>query len=368
MELVLAPGRYCREENALAKAGAIAVSYGQAAVIIGGHRALAVAGDALQAALTGTGVKVTGLVHYGGECSLDNVDRLVKTEAVRQAAVLIGVGGGRALDTVKMAAYRLNRPLITVPTVAATCAAWTMVAVVNDNAGAFVEVSSEAALPAAVIADTGILAAAPLDFLVAGIGDTLAKYYEAEISVRCRSELLPNERFALQIAIKLAERLMDTVAVQAVAEAKRRQPSAAFDEVVDAIFMEAGIVSNCGGDAARAAFAHSVYSALTILPPVHNSRHGAVVAFGILCQLMLDKVPEPEIRRYVEFSRQAGLPVTLAEIGLAVVSEAELRKVAEVTLGIPELRNMPYKVTADMVFAAVQAADTAGRREDKQYD
>lgn len=366
MELILAPGRYCREVNALAKAGAIAAGFGRNAVLIGGNKALAVAETGLCESLTAAGVQITGQVPYGGECCLDNVDRLAAMSAVLQAEVLIGVGGGRALDTVKMTAFRLGRPMIAVPTVAATCAAWTRIAVVNDNDGAFVETSHASVLPAAVLADTAILAAAPLEFLAAGIGDTLAKYYEAEISVRNRAELLPNERFALKVAEQLAERLLGGAAAQAVEEAKRQLPAGAFDEVLDAIFMAAGIVSNSGGDAARAAMAHSVYSALTILPPVHSIRHGKVVAFGILCQLVLDKVPETEIQRYIAFSRQTGLPVTLAEIGLTAVSEAELRQVAAVTLTIPEMKNIPYDVTADMVFAALQQADAAGRNEAKQ--
>lgn len=358
MNLQVSPGAYCREEGALAKAGAYAKLYGASAYLIGGHTALAVVRQSLSQSLADAGVTISGEVHFGGECSWANVELLAAQPVVREAAVLFGIGGGKALDTAKLLAYKLNKPLITVPTVAATCASWTTLSVVYDNQGSFVEVSYQAANPKAVLADTGVLLRAPGKFIIAGIGDTLAKWYEGEACTRGVAVSLSGMA-GLSLARMVCDRLFANgpAAVDAVAT---QQAKPEFEETIDAIIMYAGLVSNIGGDACRSAAAHSIYSAFTILPPVHHVLHGAVVSFGILCQMMMDGKPEPDIAEFIQFSKKIGLPVTLAELNLAGVSRQALEEVAVKSLDIPDMACMPYPVTPSMVFDAILAADAKG--------
>jgi hypothetical protein len=48
---------------------------------------------------------------------------------------VIGVGGGALLDSAKVLARRLGVPLVAIPTIAATCAAWTPLSVWYSDAG-----------------------------------------------------------------------------------------------------------------------------------------------------------------------------------------------------------------------------------------
>jgi glycerol dehydrogenase len=366
MQLQISPGIYCREAGALAYAGQYAAAYGAWTCLIGGRTALEAASAALTASLRAAGMTITGKIEFGRECSYDHVSRLAKLPAVREADVLIGVGGGKALDTVKLLAYQLGKPLITVPTVAATCAAWTPLSVVYDHDGAFVEVSYKAANPAAVLADTDILTAAPAEFIIAGIGDTLAKWYEGEACTRGKA-VSQNGAAGLAMARLTCDRLFQ-LGAEAVAAVRERRNISAVDEVIDAIIMYAGMVSNIGGDACRAAAAHSIYSAFTILPPVHHVRHGAVVSFGILCQMMMDGKRDDEVERFLQFSRRIGLPVTLQELKLEDISPQDLMRVAAEALHVPEMVNMPYRVTAEMVADSITAADARGRKQGGTYE
>ena len=164
MQLTVSPGIYCRQAGAIAKTGYYAALTGATACVIGGKRALNCVGAAIRDSLEANNVKLIDEIWYGGECTWDNVNRLAALPSVREAEVLIGVGGGRALDTSKLVAYKVQKPLITVPTIAATCAAWSTIGVVNDANGAFLEVSNLAANPQTVIVDSQIIAAAPSEF------------------------------------------------------------------------------------------------------------------------------------------------------------------------------------------------------------
>jgi glycerol dehydrogenase len=360
MKQIVAPGVYCREAGALTQTGHYAALLGANACLIGGKTALERAAGAISASLAANKVAITGQIWYGGECTWDNVARLQHSPEVQQAAVLIGVGGGRALDTCKLLAYKVGKPLITVPTIAATCAAWTMIGVVNDAAGTFVEVSAEVSNPQAVIVDTQIIAEAPARFLVAGMGDTLAKWYEGEASTRGK---IVNQNG--QAGLNLARLVRDAILQQgeaAIDDLRQGQPSQAVETIVDDIIMLAGMISNLGGDACRSAGAHSFYSALTLLPQVHAMLHGEVVGFGILCQLVMDHAPAPIIDEYLEFCHKVSLPVTLQALGIDNLTDEQLRQVAAMAVEVPDMVNMPFAVTAPMVAAAILDADAQGRQ------
>lgn len=62
------------------------------------------------------------------------------------------------------------------------------------------------------------------------------------------------------------------------------------------------------------------------------------------------------------FCRAVGLPVTLAELGLADAERSDLERVARRT--VPEgepIHNEPFAVDAAMVLDAIRTADALGR-------
>ena len=101
------------------------------AVWVYGERALAGAEPFLPAAFHLPEAKK---IRFTGHCSERDVAGLVQASG-DDRAVVIGVGGGALLDSSKVLARRLGVPLVAIPTIAATCAAWTPLSVWYSDAG-----------------------------------------------------------------------------------------------------------------------------------------------------------------------------------------------------------------------------------------
>ncbi|MBS1154577.1 MAG: 3-dehydroquinate synthase [Proteobacteria bacterium] len=276
---------------------------------IGGARAQAAATPYLPPLYTDErSIRVT----FSGHCSESQVQDLAKRGS--QADLVIGLGGGSALDTAKAVAHRLQKPFIAIPTIAATCAAWTPLAVWYDDDERALGYELFPLASHLVLVEPRILLAAPPEYLRAGIGDTLAKWYEAR--VLCQKELsLP---FTARLGLATAEQLKDILladgpaALQAVSSGTLTEK---FLGVVDAIIAGGGLVGGLGERYTRIAAAHAIHNGLTVLPETAGFLHGAKVAYGILVQLALEEKHD-ELQRLSEALAELGLPTKLAQLNV----------------------------------------------------
>jgi glycerol dehydrogenase len=123
------------------------------------------------------------------------------------------------------------------------------------------------------------------------------------------------------------------------------------------------LLSGLGFESAGLAAAHAIHNGLTALEQTHAYFHGEKVAYGVLASLFLTDKPVETIDEVYEFCEAVGLPTTLADIGLADVSDEELMRVATVSCAENEtMHNEPIPVTPEMVFAALKAADAEGQK------
>jgi glycerol dehydrogenase-like iron-containing ADH family enzyme len=188
---MLAPAQIVRGHGILAQAGDLLGQLGARPLVIGGDRTLAPLQAQLQAASEDAGgcLAIAG-ASYGPDCCEMTLGRLREAVAEHQADFVIGVGGGKALDTAKLVAHQCKLPIVTIPTSGATCAAWSALSNVYSEAGAFLYDVGLRRCPDLLILDYDLLATAPPRLLVAGIGDALAKWYEASVSSGASSQTL----------------------------------------------------------------------------------------------------------------------------------------------------------------------------------
>jgi glycerol dehydrogenase len=102
---------------------------------------------------------------------------------------------------------------------------------------------------------------------------------------------------------------------------------------------------------------------LTQLEATHAYWHGEKVAIGVLAGLFLSDQPADTIDEVYDFCLDVGLPVTLAEIGLSDVTDADLMTAAQGACAPGEtIHNEPLGATPETVFWALKVADAEGRR------
>ncbi len=359
MEIRLAPNRYVRESGVIQKAGSYLNHLGKKTMLVGGKTALSIAGDVIKASLEREGVEVLGPTWYGGECSWENIDHLADLLHAAQVDYVIGIGGGKAIDTVKGAAFKLNLTVATVPTIAATCAAWTPLSIIYSQEGHYLDSSRKSQQPSWILADSDIIGQAPCRYLVSGMGDTLAKWYETDVAVK-KAGYNAATMSAHSLSL-LCKKMIQDYGPDAMASCTAKNPSDSLDQIIDAIIAVSGMVSDLGGDSCASAAAHPIAAGLTLIDEVHQRYHGEVVAFGVLGQLMLEGKEYEVVDDYLSIATKLDLPMTLSQLGLPQISADMLKKVSEKAVQARNMCNIPFPVTANMVAEAIMKADGAGK-------
>lgn len=349
------PNAYIQQPGLLAQAGQWIRKYGHNVFIVTGEKSWEAAGKPLTSSLDSEGVRYE-IHRYRGECSYEEAARLNAMVAA-DIDLIVGVGGGKVLDTAKALSAKAVKPFVAVPTLAATCAAVTPLSVMYTEDGIYVDFPVFSCNSILTLVDTNVLAAAPVRFLVAGIGDTLAKWYEALASSQGKPHNLPTVA-GLQMA-KLCYDTLIEYSSEAIADAKNGRTTDALQKVIDAVILVSGMVGGLGESNCRSAAAHAIHNGLTVIPEIHHAYHGEKVAYGIIVQLVLESRPIAEIKPLLDFYKQVGLPSLLRELGIEQpLAEEQLREVARVSL-LPEstMAMMPFSVTEHMVIDAIRTVE-----------
>lgn len=291
---------------------------------------------------------------FGGECCMEEIN--MHREQIGEYDVVIGIGGGKTLDTSKAVSYYANVPVMIVPTAASSDAPCSRLAVVYHKSGEFSNYLPLPSNPDMVIMDTDIIAKAPVRFLMAGIGDALATYYEADASVRANAVTMAGGN-ATKAALALAKLCRDTLledGLKAKAAVESGVSTLAVENIVEANTYLSGI----GFESSGLAAAHAIHNGLTVMEETHKLLHGEKVAFGCICQLVLENRPAEEIKQITGFCKACGLPTNFKELGIENATDEQLMEVAKLSCADNDtMCNMPFKVSPGDVFAAMKTAD-----------
>jgi len=286
------------------------------------------------------------------ECSETSLDRLQRDVERVKPGLIMAMGGGKVMDSAKLIADRSQLPIVVIPTSGATCAAWTALSNIYSDGGAFQYDVALTKCPDYLVIDYEILATAPPQTLIAGIGDALAKWYEASVSSA-------SSESTLVISAVQAARVLRDILLQKSKTALEQPGGIIWQEVIDATIGMAGVIGGLGGAQCRTVAAHAIHNGLTYLPQCHGKLHGEKVAYGILVQLRLEEFQGNQLagsarQQLLQFYPDIGLPRNLTDLGLGAISLADLSMVAEIACHPrSDIHRLPFSVSPEQVQAAM---------------
>ncbi|MDR1834288.1 MAG: iron-containing alcohol dehydrogenase family protein [Fusobacteriaceae bacterium] len=294
--------------DAYAKVPEICSKFGKTVVFIGGKTALEKAAGLVKEAIKGSGLEVLDTIWYGGEATYENVEELKKNPVIQKADMVFGFGGGKALDTCKMLTNDLGKPLFNFPTIASTCASVTSVCVVYYPTHEMKELCWRYAPAEHSFINSQVIADAPVKYLWAGIGDTLAKGYEPEFSARGK-ELDHSNQMGVTLSVLCQEPLVK-YGTKGLEDCKKHVVSSDLEEVILTIIVTTGVVSYYVINDYNSCIAHAIFYGFTTIPEIDETHlHGEIVSYGVLVSLMVDNRKD-EINKLLPFYKSIDLPVT----------------------------------------------------------
>ena len=356
MQKAVFPGKYIQGVGALEELPSLVRLFGQRGLILASptaHRKI------LSESAMDLGAHSLPVEHFAGECCENEFTRLAAIVREKNVDVMVGMGGGKTIDTAKIVADRANIPVLVIPTIASTDAPCSGCAVVYSERGVFESVCYQKSNPAVVLVDTGIIARAPVRFLVAGMGDALATWFEAKSCSDTQSTNECGGRSTLT-GLNLARLCYDTLlryGTAAKIAAERQIITPALERIVEANILLSGIGFESGGLAS----AHAIHNGLTALEETHAYYHGEKIAFGVLAGLQLTNASPEESVAVYSFCEDVSLPTTLADIGLRNADKKRLTLVAESACA-PDapIHHEAGEITPEKVLHSILAADAIG--------
>eukprot|EP00455_Lapot_gusevi_P021747 TRINITY_DN2273_c0_g1_i3.p1 TRINITY_DN2273_c0_g1~~TRINITY_DN2273_c0_g1_i3.p1 ORF type:complete len:325 (+),score=63.15 TRINITY_DN2273_c0_g1_i3:63-977(+) len=275
---------------------------------------------------------------------------------------MLAVGGGKCVDAGKSIAHRLHIPVVVCPTLASNDAPCSALSVLYTPLGQTQGVEFFPLNPVMVVVDTTPIIQAPIRYLVAGMGDAMATFYEADTCARnAQARNMIGTRptiTALAIGSLCAQTLYQH-GVAAVEDVIAGRNSESVEQIVEANVLLSGLGFESGG----LAMAHAVAQGFTFVDCVRdNYMHGEMVAIGLLTHLAFEQNQE-QLRKASEFFARVGLPNNLHQIGLDPSQPdhmACIELAAASALGLSFIRNQPGDIQQTDIVSAMLEAHRVG--------
>ena len=281
------------------------------------------------------------------------VDRLLPSPP----GSIVGMGGGKTIDLAKWIAAKIDKPFIAIPTSAATCSAVTSISPLYTPEGVYLN-TADAVVPSLTLVDPDIMLTQPLRLLASGMADAMAKWMEAK-GMRKQHHKRIHTASALSLA-RLSYEFLSRKGTRALEDLEKGQWTETLSEVVDINLLTTGLISLLGGRKVRVNAAHAFQKFFCGVGSKKDILHGEWVAFGLIVQMILERVSESSIQRHLILFTRWGLPLTLGALGISR-GEEYFEAALERMLGESSpIHNLHVPVTREQVRDAILKADEMG--------
>ena len=231
--------------------------------------------------------------------SLNQIQKDVKKD---NSSLVVGIGGGRSVDTAKLISYNLGKPFVSLPTAASH----------DGMASPFVSVKSDkphsivASAPMGVFVDIDVIKKAPAKLLASGCGDLIANIIAVkdwQLGHKKKNEYYG--RYAADLAMMSAKIVMENSSEFAKNGLDAR--------VIVEGLISAGVASCIAGSSRPCSGAEHLFShALDKIAP-GVGLHGEKCGIG---SIMMAKLYRQDWKKIVKTLKDVGAPTTAKQIGL----------------------------------------------------
>ncbi|MGW0661534.1 iron-containing alcohol dehydrogenase family protein [Streptodolium elevatio] len=253
---------------------------------------------------------------------------------------VVGIGGGRTLDSTKYAAARVGLPMVAVATNLAHDGIASPVSILDNDAG---RGSYGVPAPIALVVDLDVIRGAPARYVRAGIGEVLSNL-----------SALADWELAEAVAGQPVDGLSAAFA-RTAAESLLHRPGGIADDaflvaLVDSLVMSGLAMTVAGTSHPCSGACHEISHALDLLYPKLRGLHGEQVGVGaVFASFLRDDLVTAET--LATSLRRHGLPVVPAELG---ISTAQFRAAVEYA---PSTRPGRYTILEHLAFPPARLTD-----------
>lgn len=349
----VAPGDYLQGPGVLSQLPVFTAQTGGVPVIITDEIVLAKVAPRLRAVFGDLAMPATLCI--GEEVTYGAIESLCSCMPV-DTTVVVGLGGGKAIDMAKGMAAAKDLPMISVPTVASNDGPTARVYAVYDDEHRLVAIESMKSSPLAVVVDTNLIINSPVRFMRSGIGDAIAKTFEAEAAFSARgSNMMGSTPPAIARAV--ARACYDTLrqnALSGLSAMWHGEPNEAFEKLVEACVLMSGLGFENGG----LSVAHAVTRGLTQSHHGKYATHGEHVAYGVLVQIKVEGRSSTLFDDLAGFIESVGLPTSLFALSGKPATEQDIAQIAEAALLASYSENFSKSVNRSALISAMQGVES----------
>ncbi|MBR4865119.1 MAG: iron-containing alcohol dehydrogenase [Clostridia bacterium] len=321
----LGTGRYIQEDGAAGRLGEELALLGCShPYIIHGKTALSVAGEKIAKSLSDAGMEA--FYHeYTAFCNPARAAEIVESDVFAACDSVVAVGGGNACDLSKLVAAMSGKPVVTIPTSSATCAAYTPLSVCYNDQNQTIGTIHHVREVNCVLADMEILCRQPARLLLSGVYDSLAKLIEIKQRLldKPEDEIDIGLRSSYVLSEFLYDRLLENLP-HAVEGLKLGRNDKIIYDTVYLLIALTGVISSLARGSNQSAIAHKVYETTRTLFPAeaYDYLHGELVGIGLIPQLIFNGEAE-KAAAFKAQMQSLGMPTTLSEVGIPATPETQ---------------------------------------------